>query len=277
MFVGDDREPVLRLKWWRPGKRWFDPERWLDRRVRSAPLRPVNPEGPKPAGFQHVRWIPEAEPKASERPVLWLWYGYAPKADLVLEIAVSSGLATRVKRMIASRVIPSLRAYGLDEATRWSLYGASFESPAGFRMVERRLLLGDITLRLVSADKSRLMLRQVYPATLALARRKLERWLDVRPFKQHRRFRAAGPAERWTVSSFGRTLEGIRLIGRKRLPFPLGFCASRETVSAIAEDKSLDRLLLAELDSPGPPDEALVGRVVGQMNWAMLESVSSKQ
>ncbi len=271
VIVGDMNEPVLQLKWWRPGKKRFDADRWVRRRLRSLRARSGGPEGPSPKGFSHTAWVPESILLGAGEKLLRFWYGYAPAADLVVEVSASPEAAINARKEVMSKMIPSISVYGRGDATRWAVFGASFESPAGFRMINKRLLLGDLALLLAGADGSRLMLRQVYPAELALGRRNLERWVKVRPFKEHRKYRLSGLVERYSVNSFGRTLEGIRQWGRKRLPIPLGFCAPRVALSIAVQDQRLDRLLLAEHDAPSRSDEIMLATAVGRMNWDRLQ------
>jgi len=271
MVVGSADAPVVRLRWWRPGARRFDAERWLRRRLRRLGLRPAAPRGPAPAACSYTAWAAEDELREEHRGLVRLWYGYAPAANLVLEAAVNVEAPRKARREVAARTLSSLIVYEQGKATRWAVFGASFESPAGFRILDKRLLLGDLCLRLRGEARSTLLLRQVYPAELALSRRKLERWIEVRPFRERRRYRPAVEPRPWQVESFGRRLEGIRRRGHKRLAFPLRFCAPRNTLSVVVRDTELDRLLIAEHDTPGEPDETLLGALVGRMNWARFE------
>ncbi len=275
MIIGDAEEPVIQLKWWRPQAERFDAARWMQSRLRSLGLRPASnplPSGPPP-GFSETAWVPEAKWAGEEKTLLRLFYGYAPRAGLVLELVVNSEASKRLRNQVLFSVLPSLAVFESGGVTRWSVFGASFESPAGFQMTDKRLLLGDLAFRFRARDRSRLMMRQVYPAELALARRKLEKWIEIRPFREHRKYRPTGPSETWTVKSFGRMLEGTKISGRKSLPAPLGFCAPRQTLTGVLRDTGLDRLLIVEHDSPVEPDQSLVASALSRMNWAQLETI----
>ncbi|MFH1732772.1 MAG: hypothetical protein ABIF82_14130 [Planctomycetota bacterium] len=272
VIIGSANEPAMQIRWWRPNKKRFDARRWMQQRLRSLKARDAGPEGPAPSGFTETAWAADDEPQSGGRKLLRTWYGYAPDADLVLEVTVNLDAPNRTRRIITSQVVPSLAVSETGRITRWSVFGASFESPAGFSLLDKRLALGDLVLRFRGEDRSCLMLRQVYPAETALARRKIERWIEMWPFKEHRRYRKAELKEVWRARSFGRMLEGIKQPGRKRLPLPLGFCAPRATLAVAVVDTELDRLLIAEHDAPArAADEEMLATAIARMNWAILE------
>lgn len=273
VIAGDASEPVLQVKWWRPGRERFDADRWITRRLKALRLRRGGAGGPtEPRGFTSTAWVPEDPLLESKRNLLRMWYGYAELAGLVIEVAVSEDAPKKAKREVWAKSLPSMTAYDAGGLTRWAVFGGSFESPAGYRLTGKKLLLGDLAVWLRAKDGSQLTLRQVYPYQLAIGRRKLERWMDVRPYKERRRYRSTDIAQVWRTRSFGRTLVGMKRIGQKRLPAPLGFCSPRRTMAVAVHDADLDRLLLAEHESPHEPDEQLLAAAIGRMNWAHFES-----
>ena len=263
MIVGDADEAIMQVKWWRPTKRDFDPGRWIRRRLKKVGRRPAD-RGPAPHGLSHSAWAP-AEPNDGRGA---FWYGCASDGGLVIEVVTSAALAKKAQRTVSDRVLPTLTVSAPDRATRWAIFGASFESPPGFSLRNQRVHLGDVVLQLSSSRRDTLLLRQVYPAELALARRELAKWLAFPVFKEHRKFR--GAETEWSVDSFGRKLEGVKRAGRKRLPSPLGFCAPRRSVAAVVHDDELGRLLVAEYDSLEPGGDDVVAAALGAMNWAQL-------
>jgi hypothetical protein len=175
------------------------------------------------------------------------------------------------RRPVAKKVIPSLEVFGPADATRWAVFDAGFELPPGFRCTDRKLGLGDLALRFDARGGRRLVVRQIYPAELALSRRKLERWLVNRPFREQRRFQTLGEARSWTVDSFGRTLEGMIVCGRKRLAFPFARIRPRFSTAAAVRDPDLDRILLAEHDQPADEGDSVLRTVLGRMNRSAFE------
>lgn len=250
----------MQVKWLRVSPEAFDAERWLRRRLgRVANLSAG--EAPCPQGFSKTAWVSRrGEADAT------LWYGYAPTAGIVIEVVVG-----KRKQATEQRALASLRVFAHGAATRWAVFGSSFESPPGFALLDQRLQLGDVALLFRSGDGSRLTLRQVYPAQLALARRDLADWLEFPVFQERRRFRLADPVRDWKIHISGTEMAGALRAGGKRLPFPLGRFAPKKSIGAVVHDRALDRLLIAEHDAPGEPCEAVLAAALRSMNWALRE------
>jgi hypothetical protein len=265
LVVGGTADPVAQIKWLRPRRRSFDAERWIRRRLRSRRLEPGRPPGAAPRGFAEGAWVPDE----NSRQLLRSWYGYSREAGLLIEVVANAETDRSSRRELARLVVPSLRTSAKDAPTRWSVFGSSFETPAGYVLARRRVGLGDVTIDLAGPNRSRLVLRQVYPGELALKRRKLARWLEVRPFKEKRRYRSKDEPAECVIETDGRELRGLRITGWKRLPFPLGFIAPRRSTAAAVVDAELDRVLVAEYDAPDEADPAVVDRALARMNWAM--------
>jgi hypothetical protein len=257
-FVAGDAERVLlQIKWIRTKAAGFDAERWIARRLRREGRGlAVAPHAPRPPGFTHAAWAREAADGDSS--VAALWYGWAPAAGLLLEAVVPSRLPADARRLVMDKMLPGLCVEGGNEPGHTAVLGRTFEVPAGFRLMQWTLRLGDVLLRFESARGARLTLRQVYPAQLALSRRTLARWLEATvQAGSHRRLVADAP-QPYETASGSRTLRGVWQRGWKRLSFPLGRVAARASVAAAVHDATGDLLLIAELDARGAcSDEVL--------------------
>jgi hypothetical protein len=265
VIVGNTSDPVVQIKWLRPRRRRFNASRWIARRLRSQNVEAGEPPRAGWKGFDEAAWVPDAEVKRLVR----LWYGYAADPGLLIEMVANPETERGSRRDLASRVLPSLGISRRDEPTRWSVFGSSFETPTGFTLARQRVGLGDVTLEFAGPDRARLVLRQVYPAELALKRRRLERWLEVRPFEEKRRYRPDGEPFACVIEADGRELRGVRISGWKRLPLPLGFVSPRQSTAAAVVDAELDRVLVAEYDAPHTADSGAVDMALARMNWAM--------
>jgi hypothetical protein len=169
---------------------------------------------------------------------------------------VSSGPAER----------PTLSPAEVDGRTLWAVYDVSVMVPDRFRLAEHRLHLGDFVFRFVGPGRSQLAIRQVFPASLAVGRRPMRRWMRAWPFREHRRYRARGEVQEARLAEAGRELVGLRGEGSKRLRFPFGRCRPLQTRSLVVRDASLDRLLVVEHDAPAGVDGDLAEQVVLAMN-----------
>ena len=264
VMIGDAEQALVQVKWLRPGQRHFKAQTWLKERIAGvAPHCSPDPDAPLPHGFVASTWLIGKPGRDGIRRSVW--YGYSARDDLVVEFMVNDAVEERLRKKVWREVLPSLRVRKANEPTGWALFDVGFETPAGFDLDQKRLASGDVSLFFVAGRRESLLLRQVYPAQVALERRPMERWIAHFPFKEHRRFRHEG-FENWGVTE-PRPMEGMCRRGWRRLPSPLGRCAERVAVSVAVVDKNLDRLLLAEHASACDQGDAVVTRAVARMNW----------
>lgn len=268
MVIGDAASAIMQIKWRRHRSARFDPQAWLARRARAMGAD-ERASGGDHEGFSATAWLPAARSKRGARRSIW--YGFAPGPALMIEIVVSPAVAPAIGRRIVPRVLESLGARAASEPTRWAIFGSSFETPPGFAVAGQRLQLGDIALDLRARGGRRLLVRQVYPAELALKRRSIEKWLSVREFKERRVYRADAEPTPCSLEAGARRFEGLEHTGRKVLAWPLGFVAPLRVARIIAHDKELDRLLIAKYDRAGrgAVDLDVPRRLIAAMNWAM--------
>jgi len=260
MMIGNGEQPIVRVQWSRAkeGNR-FDAPAWIERRLKKIGAVP-GANAPCPASLDRAAWVRDLATKGGTTRTIW--YGYSAAARLMLELIVTSLTAEALRRDVFKSLVPRLKVSPPEAPSYWSVYGVGFACPVGFKLKQRHLYSGDIALRF-EREKTSLLLRQVYPAGLAVSRRSASRWLRVGPFKERRRMRKAqnGP---WRHAS--RKLEGVTQQGWKRLPPPLGFAAPRYSTAVAATDTALDRLLIAELQTRRPGDAATVAWAIERMN-----------
>jgi hypothetical protein len=270
MILGDSSRAVAQIKWSRPPSRNFDSGRWLKQRIKAVASKSAKIDSdPAPAEFEQAAWVSRTD--SSKKKPMSLWYGYSPKARLLMEVVLNNEIDEKTQRIFRTKVLPSLRVCDHSLSTKWAFFDVSFESPAGFTLKTKRLNVGDMALELTSKKDGRLLVRQVYPASLALQRRKMDKWVRSYPHKEHRHYKQLNDTENWKVESFERNIDGLICRGQKRLPFPLGFCAPRFTISAISHDAQLDRLLIVEYDGKKPEADNAVSNIISRMNWARFE------
>ena len=144
LVLGDARQPVVRIRWVRPGRRRFDARRWVLRcakriagrtcKVEEADASPASgtrfpparAAGASPA-FDVTARVVAKDPRG-EAPV-WAWYGFSASAGLGLELVASGQIDTRQRKALDEIVLPSLGATPAEAPSRWSVIEASFLSP----------------------------------------------------------------------------------------------------------------------------------------------------
>lgn len=261
LLVSDGEQITFQIAWQRTFGLEVNGEKWLRRRLGSAGEGTRVRQG---GGFMHAM---AAEGGDEGRGV---WHGWAGGSGLMVELAYNAA-AEDAARVVREQVIPAMATAHSPRGERWAVFDAVFHVPEGFRLVEHRLHLGDMALHLVGEGGDRLMLRQVYPASLALGRRSLRKWLADWPFAFRRRLRmGAGevsePGEAREASKAGEGwAQRLDCRGVRSLRFPLGWAGRRQVLASAVVDASADRLAIAQRESRGAPDERMMSEVLAGM------------
>lgn len=267
MIVGDSLVALFSIHWQRPKRRTVrDGHEWVESRLKQQGL--IADEKPPAANqFTACTWARGVQTEEDKQTTYW--YGYDEYANLLLGLKVNGVLPQDERDLITEHVLPTLRATPKNQDQVWAMHDVSFATPTGFALQERHLYTGDVGLLLKKGMRESLTVRQVYPGQLALNRRPFERWLDMPPFKQHRKLRKRGRrVEDWEPLKRSK-LKGIYRSGYKRLGFPLGFVRPRHTHAIIVFDESLNRLLIAEHQSASETDAKLVEQMIMKMNQCL--------
>jgi hypothetical protein len=263
IMLGDQAQAVMRIRWWRPEQRRFNAEAWLEERM-LALTGDAGTQAPEPWGndFDRAVYLPDLEAADGVRSSIW--YGYSDQADTALELMINGFAGEDALRRIRDVTLPSLGMTPAGAPVLWSVFKTSFISPAEFELTEHHIHLGHVALAL-HRGKERLLLRQVYPAGLALKRMNLEQWMERPPFMERRR-RKWGEVEPWSAEAPGGRLDGIQRPAVKRYPLPLRWVASRRSLAVTAHDPARNRILEAVHDAPRDPDPDLLTDAIVTMN-----------
>lgn len=263
MILGRGADVVMQLKWWRPKLKRFRPDRWLRRRLKVVKAK-IDDDAtcPSPDGFEPVSLAKSRRRRGKDGP-LTLWYGWAPDAGVQIEAVVAPQESGG--RRAPWHALKSLRAAKMGAPTVWAVFDSLFHVPADFVIDKHELLLGDLSLQFTGPNRQMLMLRQVYPADLALERREMADWLEFSRFRTRRHF-CGDTDENWVVENDGRRLKGLRRMGVRVYPFPLGVVRPLYSTGAAVRDAETGRLLVVEHDSCRQHDDALLRRIILTMN-----------
>ncbi len=239
MSIGDISSPLFEIRWMRPGAADFDGRSWINGNIKNSELKSAS-SPPHPNGFSSVGWIRGFEEKDSGKKTVW--WGYSVDGQLLLEIIISEIMDNSSYRWIISEALPSLKVFRPGEEWIWRIFSSQFKVPAGFILERHRLNNGDMSLCFMRGKRERLVMRQVYPADLALSRRPLEKWFDAPPFKEKRKFKLESDAD-GSLEKNRFTVNGWKLI-----PFPLGFIMPRKCRRIAVVDDATDRIFLVEYE-----------------------------
>jgi hypothetical protein len=269
MMIGDALSACFSIHWEQQKRGAVsDGEAWARGRLKRLGLNP-EPSPPATQRFSACTWAHGVQSEEDKKTTHW--FGYSAGANLLLGVKVNGVLPDPQRDLITQQVLPSLETTPADRGTSWAMYDLSFVSPPGFSLVQRHLYMGDVALEFRKNRRESLLLRQVYPADLALARRDHSRWLLIYPFKEHRRLRKSRLETTPWEHPVRRELVGIRQRGLKRLGFPLWHVAPRKTHAMSIHDQSLNRLLIAEHLYVSNCDESICEQAIASMNQPLRE------
>lgn len=255
--VGDMTGPVFKLQWLRPPK-GYDGKMWVDKRRKSVAGNQESANPPRPESFEFVSWIKNlAIREESDKTV---WWGCSKKSEVLVEVLLTNLREAEINQWFIENALPNLKVIPKDRDWPWKIYSVRCTVPSGYNLNKRRLAAGDIALEFERGKKDRLVVRQVYPASLALERRSLSGWLEDRVFTEQRRLRHDSEQKHDNTS--------LKRSGRKPLPFPLGWMRPKRFASVIDCDQTLDRLLIVESEWPEGGRPRPVDDILASMRWS---------
>jgi hypothetical protein len=263
VLLGEGHRERIRVQWLTPRRSLlgFNPGRWVRSQLRTmAGWGAIQDGGPSTEGFDETAWAPRGK-RAHHWPG---WCGWQEAAGLGLLVTFRTN-EEAVQREVAERILPSLRARPAGEPTDWSLLEASFRTPAGMGLIGQQLNVGDLCIA-VGGRSRRMLVRQIYPAEIALGRRTLENWLRYPPLQGVWRLRGEPTFREWSARVEGRECSGYMRTGVKRVKFPMHWLPGRTSMAACVVDEQRDRLLMAEWDQGGLGDESPVKEAIEAMN-----------
>jgi hypothetical protein len=252
--VGDQEGPIFILRWLHPPKK-YDASKWIEKRQNKIASGQISNEPPMPDRFDSTSWIKDLAIREEAKKTVW--WGYSSSCNLILEVILTSLTDFKKNDWFIKNSLPKIKISSKNEDTLWQIFSARFLIPSGYQLKHHRLTLGDITLDFIKSKTERLLVRQVYPAKLALDRRPLPGWLRDVVFKRHRRFKATNDDKSLHKKS--------RKTGFKALPFPLGWIKPLNCERLIVEDRELDRLYIIDAEWDKNSKAPLVDKLASEM------------
>ncbi|MEL7239928.1 MAG: hypothetical protein AAGK78_13805, partial [Planctomycetota bacterium] len=236
----------------RIGLRWQTPVRRIDAKASVAKVlrdevgqlaearaEDFQPEGDWSAGRVYV----EHDPPGRD-----VWAGVSKSTGRIVQLVMHRPDETNPWRMI-EQTLPSFVETPTSRRRRWKLFDLDITPPAGFTLVgpkAYRLAAGDLRLSFTrlrkigkrQAVREPLVLRQVTPAKLALARRPMEDWLRYLAAEAQRFHKSTGKPEQAAPGTLVQ-----RLVRRRRYGW-VGSLPARLTAT-VFHDEPRGRLLLS--------------------------------
>jgi hypothetical protein len=252
--MGDQEGPVFILRWLHIPKK-YDGFKWIEKRKKQVAAGQSSENPPQPVGFDKTSWIKNlAIRKESEKTV---WWGYSEECKVLVEVILTNLTDPKKNEWFIHQALPKLKVTSKSDKSLWQIYSARFVIPEGFTLNRHRLGVGDIALEFIRKKNDKLVVRQVYPAKLALQRRSLPAWLRDEVFKRHRFFKELSGDSNLEIKTKKR--------GVKKFPFPLGWVIPNQCERMIKDDKSLDRLYIVDAEWRKKGNEINVESLITEM------------
>jgi len=183
----DSQQIRLEVAWATVTKKNFNAEvfirRQLKRSLTSVPNRAQRQRGAELAsqaidpllpGF--VPALTVSDPESGHDRLV----GYCPETHRVFEFVYRHGSPAE-NTLYRDGVLHSFIDQPLDRPMKWAFFGVSFTAPPTFGFGVAKLNLGDMQVQLLVRGTDLtgpgLLIRQIYPAKLALTRMPLEKWI----------------------------------------------------------------------------------------------------
>lgn len=231
MIVADLHASRLAIRWQtvrRPDR--FDADQWsrgaIAAEVGQLMLEKSTPLTPDLAdGWSGGRLFLEPEPPGRD-----VWVGFHRPSGRAVEIVHQTKGRSRT---LPEQIVRPLRVV----RGAWSIFDLSCRVPDGWTLRRQRLNAGDLTLTF-GKERDTLIVRQLGPAALALARQPIERWLD-----QHARL--------WAKTYAGRTPADVEADGlvrtyERRRRFFFARWLERQRVIVASHDRERDRIAIVD-------------------------------
>lgn len=197
-----------------------------------------------------------------------VWVGYSAVSSRLLQ------LVHHVKRpdpILKQTLLASLQDTPRDEPQSWSIFDLSCQTPAGWRLQWYRFHAGDLTLAF-ARGRDQIRLRQVGPASLALARMPLDDWIRQLDKSYRKIYRPPNELADTSLEVASRTIPArLGMLMRKKRLFWAWTYLPRLTVMGF-HDPVRNRLGLAQ----GHP-ETVIRQMLQSLGWAKNPAQRTEQ
>jgi hypothetical protein len=210
---------------------------------------------------------------------------YCPKTYRAFEIAYHLN-ASPEDNGFRKDMLASLKDQPADSGQKWAFYSVSFVAPPGYVYSSSSLNLGDMSVTLVDNHSRGLRpsvsIRQIYPAELALSRKKMEEMLKDIAKQQHQVYRAkhrrwfghGGIVSETVDTSIGKAV--VTDLQLRPLLLPFSWRMPRTQRLWLIHDVKSDRLISINVSNRPEQFAPILQTVLKGLHWAG-ESAESQE
>ncbi len=257
VLLADLHRPRLGLRWTSGRRVSKDPQAWAKKLMHDevgqlAAAQAV--DHPMPEHWTVSRLFIEPEPPGRD-----VWLGYSTISGRAVQLTHH---AHRRERVLAEVLLPTLEDQAELDPRPWSVLDLSCRVPRNLMLQKPLLFAGDLGLRFVD-KKQQVTVRQVAPASVALKRMPIERWLRQQQISERKHYRPAREHEPVVLTTEdGRQLKGVCAILPRRRRFIWKRTLLKEMMTYALHDEARDRLVMVQGGGVGL-DLPAIARSVG--------------
>ncbi len=258
-----DGEPRLTIQWAEVKRRKINTGRLVRRQIfRGLGRRAARRLEPHLRSVENEDIAPMwcvCDPDAEHTRCL----GFAASSRRLVHLVYGHG-TTLQDQSVRRGAFAGLADQDPDRPQRWAMFDLSFIGPAGATYESSVLNMGDMHVRL-ALQRGHLVVREIYPADLALRRQPLEKWMEqlIAAHKSH----YAPPGDFDALQTRrGAGLSCRAKVKRRRLL--LSWRTPREQVHWLIHDQRSNRLVWIEMAKRKTDVAPAMRRLIEQSNWA---------
>ncbi|HEY0009563.1 MAG TPA: hypothetical protein VGB55_12625, partial [Tepidisphaeraceae bacterium] len=227
---------------WRKAARRGDAQAWAVKTLRQEIGKLAADEAvpfvmPDNSAWHVSKLYIEPEPPGRD-----VWVGWSKTSNRVLEVVYH---APRRESILADLILPTLSDTPPGQKQAWAIFDLSCESPANWQLQTYRFNAGDLSLTF-RHKRDTAAVRQLAPATLALARLKLDAWLGQQTKAIRKLYHPVTGHADFTLDLPDRSLSGRRGVLNRRRRLFWALTLPKQVIVLGAEDTSRNRLLLGQ-------------------------------
>jgi hypothetical protein len=235
MVVADLAAPKLVVRWKQVSAK-ADPQKSVRGTMRED-VGQLAADEAKPLaveGFEHGLLYEDPRPPGRD-----VWLGYSSASRRVVSLSYH---ARRRDRVLAGELVPTLAESPAGGVQEWSIFDLSFRLPRPIPLLSHRLNAGDLGLTFTH-KRTTLTVRQIGPASLALGRMPLERWLADQETRIAKHYR---PVRGQPQPAAVETLNGLSRASQRRRRYAWVWWFAKEWMTYVLKDEARDRLVIVQ-------------------------------
>ncbi len=276
--MGCDGQVRMVLRWARVTRLGYKPQKLVRRQLlRGLPRRQGRKYADAIESFDNASISPMSRVTFDDRKVTRC-VGHSKRSRRMVEVVYFHGSAAE-NTLVGKHLFDSITDQPADGPVRWAFFDVSFIAPPSLTYVKSTLNVGD--MRVLLSGKlgrrwpvSSAVVRQLYPATIALGHQPIEKWMTKLINEQQREYRLSRAARRRKdkYDAFETPLgNALRCDIKMRGPLrPFRWRTPRIGRIWLIHDPDVNRLIMLQATTPAALLDTTLQTLMDDLHWARL-------